>query len=841
MFSNHPPSLFFHSFSRILATALLATTVSMTAWAQNNPFAPPAAKVQYAPDRNYDLLNVRVITRVDYRNRTVYGRTQNTLATLRSGVRELRFHRGETVTISSCMLDEKPVEFRVDGEFVRVQSPTVLTPGKPVMVEIAYTSGKKQGGSFGEGGGFHWLSGSPANPGRVGFWTQGETGFNRDWAVTWDYPNDFATTETVTIVPAEWNVIGNGVMVSDILAKDGKTRTVIWQMKQPHATYLLSLVGGPFDIQTSQWEDVPLLFVVPRGKKALIPDSFSDTGDMLTFFSTVTGVKYPWPKYSQNAMYDFGGGMENVSSTTLGERSLTDSRAGFRNMASLNSHELAHQWFGDLVTCKTWGDSWLNESFATFFQSLYFEHSRGKNAYDQEISDNKDSYIGESRRYKRPISTKLYSDPDDMFDRHAYPKGGVVLHTLRRYLGDEAFFAGIKRYLIVNRHRPVETQDLVKAMTEASGVNVQPFFDQWVYKPGHPVLDWSYSYDDKTKEVVVSVKQTQDTKDGTPIYTVDTKIGVVVGGKLTRMPVTLNAQENTFRVPAQIKPDVVLFDVDRDFLREIPKEPYSTEAEYLAVIQYAPCAPERQASLERLLALNKGNLPDAAVDTVVAALRVDNSRFPAFENVTALGATKRESLRFFWREQLTHPNFARRAQAVEALGKLPPTEEDTQALRAMINNTAPYGAMTAALRTLAAWNPKENADVLAQAAAMPSLREQVREVALPLLAKADPATTSRLALEFIQAKNPIELRAVGIGTLGYVSRRDDRNVQDILLAALKESDTTIVLAAARGIAALGNKELLPALKALQNTPPPGSGRFFMAAIAAYILELEKAS
>jgi aminopeptidase N len=757
-------------------------------------------------------------------------------------VRELRFHRGESVTVSACSLNGKPATFKVEGEFVRVQSPTPLVPGKTVVVEITHVSGSKQGGSFGSGGGgFHWIAGSTANPTRVGFWTQGESDFNRDWAVTWDYPNDFATTETVTTVPAEWNVVGNGVLVSDVPGKDGKTRTVTWKMAQPHATYLISLVAGPLDMQVGQWDDVPLLYVVPRGKKALIPDSFGDTPDMMTFFSKVTGVKYAWPKYAQNAMYEFGGGMENISSTTLGERNLTDARAGFRNMAGLNSHELAHQWFGDLVTCKTWGDTWLNESFATFFQCLYFEHSRGKTVYDFEIFDNQSSYLAESRRYKRPISTNFYADPDAMFDRHAYPKGGVVLHTLRRELGDEAFFAGVKRYLTVNKHRPVETQDLVKAMTEASGVNVQPFFDQWIYKPGHPVLEWSYSYDESAKEVVVSVKQTQDTKDGTPIYTVGTQIGLIVAGQLTRVPVTMNAKENTFRVPAPLKPDVVLFDVDHDFLREFATYPHSTEAEYLAIIRFAPNAPDRQAALSRLLAFKKGDLSDATVDAITAVLRADNSRFPAFESVTALGEGKRESLRPFWREQLTHPDFGRRAQAVEALGKLPATAEDTAALRAMVNNTAPYRVVTTAIRALSTWDPKGNADVVAKAAAMPSLREQVREVALPLLAKSDPATASRLAMEFIQAKNPVEIRAVGIGTIGAVSKKDDKAAQGILLDALKESDATLVLAAARSIAALGNKELLPNLKALRDMPPAGAGRFFRAAMGAYITELERAN
>jgi aminopeptidase N len=799
MFSTHPVSLL-PLVCRFSAAVFLASTVGLTAWAQRqgSPFSAPSAKVQSAPDRDYDLQNVRVFTRVDYAERTIYGRTQNTLAPIRSGMRELRFHRGEPVKVSSCLLDGKPAEFKIEGEYLIIQSPRELAVGKPVVAEIEYTSGSKQGGGFGQGGGFHWISGSES---RVGFWTQGETNYNREWAVTWDYPNDFATSETVTVVPTDWSVIGNGVLVSDVPDKDGKTHTVTWRMTQPHATYLISLVGGPFDMATDKWQDVPLLYVVPRGKKALISESFSDTGDMLTFFSTVTGVKYPWPKYSQNAMYDFGGGMENVSSTTLGERSLTDRRAGYRNMAGLNSHELAHQWFGDLVTCKTWGDSWLNESFATFFQSLYFEHSRGKNAYDQEVAGNIAAYLNEARRYKRPISTNFYTEPDNMFDAHAYPKGGVVLHTLRRKLGDKAFFAGIKRYLTENRHRPVETQDLVKAMTAASGTNVQPFFDQWVYKPGHPVIDWSYSYDEATKEVVVSVKQTQDTKDGTPIYTVDTKIGTVVGGKLTRTPVTLNAQENTFRIPAQAKPDIVLFDVDRDFLREVGSSPHSSKADYLAIVRYAPASPDREAALQRLLEMDKGNLQEATLDAVVAVLRADNSRFPAFESVSALGRLKRESLRSFWREQLSHPDFGRRAQAVEALGSLSATElateEDTRTLRALVNTTEPYRVVTASVRALAGWDAKANVDVVTKAAGMPSLREQVREVAMPILAKSDPATANRLAREFIQPNKPVRFVPSGSGRSGRHRRKTTRTHRNPSLGP-EEKDVSIVIAAARG-------------------------------------------
>jgi len=488
------------------AAAAVALTPGRAEAQQPNPFQPPQARVQYAPDRDYDLKHLKVRLRVDYGKRAIEGVAANTLAPLRGPLREVRLHCGKELAVTGCAVNGVKADHTRDGEFLVVLVPGVPIPrGRDAVVTVTYTGGKGQGGSFGAGGGFHWIGSSPTyDKSREGFWTQGETGYNRTWVPTWDYPNDFATTESITTVPAHWSVVGNGVPVSDTLDKGGKTRTVHWRMTQPHATYLLSLVGGPLDIKKSVWRDVPLWYVVPKGRASLIEPSFSDTPQMLEFFSQATGVKYPWPKYAQNAMHEFGGGMENVSSTTLGANALTDARQGYRNMSGLNAHELAHQWFGDLVSCRDWGNTWLNESFATYFQNLYFEHHQGKNAYDRGIDGAMAGYLREARRYKRPLATNLYANPDRMFDSHAYPKGATVLHTLRRQIGDAAFFGGIRRYLEKNRHQPVETEDLCRAITEASGINVEPFFDQWVYKPGHPVLDYSWTWDEAKKQAVAA-------------------------------------------------------------------------------------------------------------------------------------------------------------------------------------------------------------------------------------------------------------------------------------------------------------------------------------------------
>ena len=237
-------------------------------------------------------------------------------------------------------------------------------------------------------------------------------------------------------MPADWYVVGNGMLVSDRLDAGGTKRTFHWRMDRPHATYLLSLAAGPFDIQTEQWRGVPLMSLVPRGQGRLIEPTFAHTREMIEYFSTVTGVDYPWPKYAQAAVPDYRGGVENISATTIAARALSDGRGSPFASDTLISHELAHQWFGDLVTCKDWGQLWLNEGFAMFFEALYLEHSRGGAEYDHFIDDIANEYFSESRSYRRPLATDFYDEIGSMWDRHTYAKGAVVLHMLRHKVGD---------------------------------------------------------------------------------------------------------------------------------------------------------------------------------------------------------------------------------------------------------------------------------------------------------------------------------------------------------------------------------------------------------------------
>lgn len=779
---------------------LLLAALAASAHAQrNNPFAPPNAKIQVAPISGYDLQHVAVTLDVDYANRTFKGEVTNRIAPLTNGMTELKLHAGESLVIDSVAVDGKETTHRHDGQDLIVGA-SGLTKGKPVNVTVKYHTQKtKDAVSFG-GGGWHWIEPNGIDPKHVGFWTQGETEYNREWAPTWDYPNDFATTETRVTVAKGWTVIGNGRLVEQ---KDSGARTTFhWKQDQPHVTYLMSLAAGPLDIKKDKWRNVELWYVTPGGKGNLIQPSFGDTADMLSFFAGVLGVDYPWVKYAQNAMIDFGGGMENISSTHLGADSLTDGKDGFRTMSSLNAHELAHQWFGDLVTCKDWGHIWLNESFATFMQWAYFEHAQGINGYLREVNAGIGEYLGESRQYRRPLATNLYPDADSMFDSHSYPKGGAVLHTLRRQIGDAAFYKGLKNYLTKHRHQPVDSTDLLKAMSESAGQNLQAFWDQWIYKPGHPVLayDWNWA-DDK---LTLAVRQTQDTTNGTPIYKIKAKFATIQAGQVRMHSIDLDSAENKVTIDLP-KPDAVILDPNLDFLREMDHRFLASEL--AAIAEFAPSPIDRASALAAML---RADDPDYGF--AVRLLDNDMGQFPIFPSMGSMIRAATKIPVSFWKAQAKHPDYNRRAEAVRSLAAIKDSAEAKEILRGMIADDQPTFAVVFALGGL---DPVQDKALFLKAAGIASLRSEIKSTAFQELAKsgasevwpliyaagasededlvgaavralafAEPSAQTRTVLNRALASNSSGLKRVAIQTL---ATKPDASLRDAIVKVSEDA------------------------------------------------------
>ena len=299
-------------------------------------------------------------------------------------------------------------------------------------------------------------------------------------------------------------------------------------MDQPHSTYLITLTASEFVSFHDRVGSLPVDYYVTKNVDEATARRFmGKTPAMIRFFSDKTGQPYPYPKYAQVCVPEFGGGMENTSATSMTDSALLDEIEVLeRDEDGLVAHELAHQWFGDLLTCKDWSHIWLNEGFASYFDPLFAEHDLGEDEFRLRMDGALKSYMGNDRMYRRPIVETRYSSPMEMFDGMTYAKGGCVLHMLRGLLGDEAWWKGIRGYVAKHKFQVVDTDDFRKAMEEASGKDLKWFFDQWLYKAGHPELKVRWHYEDADKTVRVKVEQTQKLDEQTPLFRLPTTLEI---------------------------------------------------------------------------------------------------------------------------------------------------------------------------------------------------------------------------------------------------------------------------------------------------------------------------
>jgi len=387
------------------------------------------------------------------------------------------------------------------------------------------------------------------------------------------------TSEIRVSVPHGLVVLSNGELVGSETPSGKKPWSYHFRLDQPHPSYLITLVAGDFaivedrDAVTGPGKSVPVRYYVPPARKKDTARSFGETPRMIELFSRLTGVPFPWQRYSQIVVSDFiFGGMENTTATTMYEHVLLDERAALDiSSTDLVAHELAHQWFGDFVTCRDWSHAWLNEGFATYLEHVEREDRLGRDEYDFGVSSDNDTYLHEaSARYSRPIVCRDYNEPIDLFDRHLYEKGGLVLHMLRRELGDEAFWAGIREHLTSHAYGIVETNDLQRALEKVSGRSLERFFDAWVYRPGHPELKVKVSWEDGL--LSVSVKQAQKIGE-TALFHFELEVEVGArSGTVSRHRKTVTRANDTLVIPLDERPAFVAFDPDLRVLGELSFE-----------------------------------------------------------------------------------------------------------------------------------------------------------------------------------------------------------------------------------------------------------------------------
>ena len=533
-------------------------------------FELPGAKPHYNPDRPGQVDHIFLDLILDIPQQSFRGTCTTTIVPVRQGIRQLTMDAVD-LTIESVLVDGVSQKFDYDGEQLEIylQQPTTT---EAIKVAIAYCVEQPQRGLYFISPDEHY----PHKPTQV--WTQGEDEDSRFWFPCFDYPGQLTTSAIRVQVPAGFTAISNG----ELIKTEDKDDSVIyhWSQQQVHPTYLMTLAVGNFAKIADEWRGKPITYYVEQGREADGKRSMGKTPRMVEFLSHKYGYDYPYPKYAQVCVDDFiFGGMENTSTTLLTDRCLLDERAATDNMRteSLVLHELAHQWFGDLVVIKHWSHAWIKEGMASYAEVFWTEEEYGKDDAAYYLLNEARSYIAEdSSRYRRPIVTNVYREAIELYDRHLYEKGACVYHMIRAILGDELFDKAIQTFVRDNAHQTVETVDLLRAIDKATGYNLMFLFDQYVFRGGHPDYKVAYTWDGDSNLAKLTVTQKQ-AKDNESKELFDLKIPVAFG-YISEQPDQPNLKtfslrtyqaEQSFYFPLEEKPDFISFDTGNHFLKTV--------------------------------------------------------------------------------------------------------------------------------------------------------------------------------------------------------------------------------------------------------------------------------
>jgi aminopeptidase N len=597
---------------------------------RENPYRGSATKY-------FDLIHTKLEVKFDYQKQYLYGKATITLkphfypqTELILDAKQFDIHQVSLVTGDGS---SDALHYTYDSLQLKIKLDKAYTRDQTLKIFIDYTAKpneRKSGGSaaINEDKGLYFINPLGTDSTKpIQIWTQGETESNSCWFPTIDKPNQKTTDEIYITHLKKYVSLSNGVMVSSISVNDSLV-TDYWKMDLPHAPYLFMMAIGDFAIIHDRWRDVPVNYYVEKEYAPYAKQIFGNTPQMIEFFSQKLNFDFPWPKYSQIVVRDYvSGAMENTSATLHGDFMQRTSRELLdETREDVISHELFHQWFGDLVTVESWSNTTLNEGFATYGEYLWSEHKYGREYADFKFREQYRNYMNEAKNGKNVDLVRFhYDDREDMFDSHSYAKGGMVLHYLRKCVGDEAFFKSLELYLKNNQFKSVEIANLRLAFEEITGRDMHWFFDEWYLNSGHPELDIKYSYEGDS--IFVTVEQKQNTGKGL-IYTLPFTVGVWHGKTMSNYDFTLTKKSQTFAIASATKPDLVDFDPERALLCE--RHDNKTTAEYIYEYNNGAYFGEQWEGLRRMSEIEKDSA--VAKPVLTAAL---NDKFYYFREFAA--------------------------------------------------------------------------------------------------------------------------------------------------------------------------------------------------------------
>jgi len=690
-------------------TACLFTT---TLNAQTKPDNPALKIYRATPTKINDLVNTKLDVRFDYAKHYLYGKEWVTL--------KPHFYPTDSLTLDAKGMDISnisvvkngkniPLKYVYDSLKLKISLDKKYTSAENYTLYLSYTAKPdelkvKGSAAISDAKGLYFINSDGADKTKpIQIWTQGETESSSAWFPTIDKPDQKTLEEISMTVPSKYVTLSNGKLISQKPAGTG-LRTDTWKMDKPNAPYLFMMAVGDFKIYKDKWKDKEVSYYLEPAFAPFAKQIFGYTPELIGFYSQKLGVDFPWNKYSQIVVRDYvSGAMENTTATLHGEyvqktpREMLDDN--YSQGESTIAHELFHQWFGDYVTCESWSNLTVNESFADFSETLWAEHRYGKDEGGAHIYENQAAYLTSKDARTKNLVRFHYADKEDMFDVVTYQKGGCILNMLRNYLGEDAFFAGLNYYLRQNALGNGEAQQLRLAMEKVSGQDLNWFFNQWYYGAGNPDLKIDYKWDEAGKTQSVYLTQTQDGQT----FTLPMAVDLYVNGKKERHQIWMRDKADTLTFKLSSKPNLVNVDGDKVLLAQ--KTDSKTSEEY--VFQYFNAL----LYLDRFEAMNAlmGKQGDPGARKVMLAALKDKYyglRMLAIRNIN-LGSdeVKQAALPELTNIAQHDQNNTAKAAAIIALGKLKNLADLVLFKNAL--NSQSYAVQGAALNALAAQNPDD--------------------------------------------------------------------------------------------------------------------------------------
>ena len=796
-------------YSMRVAAALASFLLALVAQAETEELLLHYAAIdspdyrKYAADREVQALHLALDVSPDFSQRTLTGKALLRFKATSAAVRELKLDAVD-LTVRSVTASTPLQAWQVTDEKLIVTFAAPLAPGQEGTVTISYFTEPKRGIYF-------RTPEMGYKDGDTHLFSQNEETDGRYWYPCLDSPNQLCPTEIICRAPEGMTVISNGRLLEE--KHDNSTGLALfhWAQEQPHANYLVSLVAGYFKKLEDTSHKPPLAFYTPPSEFAQAASSFRDTRDMVDYFEREIGVPYPWGKYDQVCVNDFvAGGMENTSATTLTDSTLfTEATENIRNSEGLIAHELAHQWFGDLVTCKDWSHTWLNEGFATYYETLYEGARHGRDALLYELYGRARQITSISNDVT-PIVRRDFGANSEMFGYLSYPKAGWVLHMLRCQLGEELYRRCIKTYLERHQHGNVVTEDLRAVVEELSGRSYDRFFDQWLYHGHHPELEVEYSWDEPAKLAKLSIRQTQELGPKVLLFNLPVIVRFKSKTGLKDFPIHLTKKQEDFYFPLPGAPELVRLDPGYTLLAKI-KFPLSRP---MLRAQLA----DKEDTIGRLFAIEQlaQKVDKESVTQLKETLYHDSFYGVRIEASKALRSIHTDDALTALLESPRQPDARVRRQVAEDIGAFYSEKARAWAVQALETEKNPM-ILTSALRSLGAYNDSALPALIRKFLNSDSYRNELAEAAIETMRlQDDPVWLAPLLETLAKRESAFTSRGYGHGLeiLGYLARNEEKKdaVREFLMARLDHKKKSVQLAAMRALGTLGDPRAIAALE-----------------------------